>query len=163
MAKDSSFDIACNIDMQAVKNAVQQTMKEIHQRYDFKGTKSDITLDEHVLVILSESDFRLKSIVDILKSRLFKCKISLKALEFGQSESASGGMVRQKITLQQGIPSDKAKEIVKIIKQTKLKVQAQIQKDQVRVNGKKKDDLQEVMGLLQDKDLKIDMQFVNFR
>ena len=163
MAKDNSFDITCNIDLQAVKNAVQQTMKEIRQRYDFKGTKSDITQQEHELILISESDFRLKSIADILKSRLFKCKVSLKALDFGQVESASGGMVRQKITIQQGIPTEKAKEIVKIIKQAKLKVQAQIQKDQVRVTGKKRDDLQEIMGLLKEKDLKIDMQFVNFR
>jgi len=163
MAKDSSFDIVCNVDLQSVKNAVHQTLKEIQQRYDFKGTKSEITLEDHVLVLLSENDFRLKSITDILKTRLFKCKISLKALLFAQVESASGGMVRQKITIQQGIPTEKAKEIVKIVKQSKLKVQAQIQQDQVRVTGKKKDDLQQVMGLLKEKDLKIEMQFVNFR
>lgn len=163
MAKENSFDIACNIDMQSVKNAIHQTMKEIRQRFDFKGTESDITCEEHILTILSESDYRLKSIIDILKSRLFKCGISLNALDFGEVESASRGMVRQKITLQQGIPTEKAKEIVKIIKQTKLKVQAQIQKDQVRISGKKRDDLQEVMKLLKDKDLKIAMEFVNFR
>ena len=163
MAKDSSFDIVCNIDLQAVRNAVQQAMKEIRQRYDFKGTQSDITLEDHALIIVTESDFRLKSIVDILKSRLFKCKVSLKALDFGGVESASGGMVREKISIQQGIPTEKAKEIVKIIKQSKLKIQAHIQKDQVRVSGKKRDDLQEVMGLLKEKDLRVDMQFVNYR
>ncbi len=163
MAKDNSFDIVCHIDMQAVKNATQQTMKEIRQRFDFKGTESNITLEDYILILLSENDFRLKSIIAILKSRLFKCGISLKALEFGQVESAARGMVRQKITLQQGIPTEKAKEIVKLVKQTKLKVQAQIQKDQVRVGGKKRDDLQEVIKLLKEKDLKIDMQFVNLR
>jgi len=165
MAKDNSFDVVCHIDLQNVKNAIQQTLKELHQRFDFKGSKSDITLEEEerTLVLLSEDDYHLKSLVEILKTRLFKCGISLKALEFGKVEAAAGGMVRQRITLQQGIPSEKAKEIVKIIKQTKLKVQAQIQEDQVRISGKNKDDLQEVMKLLKDTDLKIDMQFVNFR
>jgi len=163
MAKDNSFDIACQIDMQVVKNAIQQTIKEMRQRFDFKGTKSDISLEEHTLLVLSEDDYHLKSLVDMLKSRLFKNGISLKALEFGRIESAAKGMVRQKVSLQQGIPTEKAREIVKIIKQTKLKVQAQIQKDQVRVSGKKRDDLQEIMALLKDKDLKIEMQFVNFR
>jgi uncharacterized protein YajQ (UPF0234 family) len=163
MAKDSSFDIVCNIDMQMVKNAIQQTIKEIRQRYDFKGSKSDVTLEDHTVVLVSESDYRINSIADILNSRLFKSKISLKALEWGKIEPAAGGMVRQKITIQQGIPGEKAKEVVKIIKQTKLKVQAQIQKDQVRVSGKKKDDLQAVIELLKEKDLKVDMQFANFR
>jgi hypothetical protein len=163
MAKDNSFDIVCNIDMQMVKNAVQQTMKEIRQRFDFKGTKSAISLEDNNLILLSEDDYRLNSIVDILKTRLHKCEISLKALEFGKIEAAAGGMVRQKITLQQGIPTEKAKEIVKIVKQTKLKVQAQIQKDQVRISGKKRDDLQEIINLLKEKDLNIEMQFVNYR
>ncbi len=163
MAKDSSFDIVCHIDMQAVKNAVHQTLKEIRQRFDFKGTKSDITLEDNTLVLISEDDYRLNSIIDILKTRLFKCGISLKALEFGKIESAAGGMVRQRITLQQGIPTEKAKEIVKIVKKTKLKVQPQIQKDQVRISGKKLDDLQEIIRLLKEKDLKVDMQFVNMR
>jgi uncharacterized protein YajQ (UPF0234 family) len=163
MASDNSFDIVCKIDMQIVKNAIMQTMKEIGQRYDFKGTKSDISMDEHTLIILSDDDYRLNSVIDILKTRLVKAKISLKALDFSKIEAAAGGMVRQRITLQQGIPGEKAKEIVKLIKQTKLKVQAQIQSDQVRVSGKKRDDLQEIMTLLKEKDLKIDMQFVNYR
>ena len=163
MATDNSFDIVCKIDLQSVKNAIQQTLKEIRQRFDFKGTKSDISQEEHILVLLSEDDYRLRSIVDILRTRLFKCGGPLKALEFGKMEPAAGGMVRQRITLQQGIPTEKAKEIVKLIKQTKLKVQAQIQKDQVRVSGKKRDDLQAIMKLLKERDLKIEMQFVNFR
>ncbi len=124
MAKDNSFDIACQIDMQMVKNAIQQTLKEMRQRFDFKGTKSEINLEEHDLLILSDDDYRLKSLVDILKMRLFKSGIALKALEFGRIEPAAKGMVRQSISLQQGIPTEKAREIVKIIKQTKLKVQA---------------------------------------
>ncbi len=163
MATDNSFDIVCKIDLQVVKNAIQQTMKEIRQRYDFKGTKSDITLDDHTLILLSEDDYHLKSVLDILKTRLVKAKISLKALDFSKIEAAGGGMVRQRVTLQQGIPTEQAKEIVKLIKQTKLKVQAHIQSDQVRVSGKKLDDLQEIMKLLQEKDLKIDMQFINYR
>ena len=163
MAKEFSFDIVCNIEMQMVKNAIQQTMKEVRQRFDFKGTKSNVTLDDNAIVLISEDDYRLNSIIDILKSRLFKSGVSLKALEFGKIEPAAQGMVRQKITLQQGIPPEKAKEIVKIVKQTKRKVQGQIQKDQVRISGKKKDDLQAIIKLLEDRDLKIDMQFVNFR
>lgn len=163
MAKENSFDIVCQIDMQMVKNAIQQSLKEIKQRYDFKGTASEITLDEHDVTILTEDDYRLKSIIDILQTRLFKSGISLKALEFAKVEPAAKSMVRQKVTIQQGIPGEKGKEIVKIIKQTKLKVQAQIQKDQLRVSGKSKDDLQEIMKMLKEKDLKIDMQFVNFR
>ncbi len=163
MAIDSSFDIVCKIELQSVKNAIQQTMKEILQRFDFKGTKSEISLDVHTIIILSEDDCRLKSIIEILKTRLIKCGISLKALDFGRIESAAQGMVRQKINLQQGIPIENARKIVKIIKQTKLRVQAQIQKDQVRVSGKKKDDLQAIMTLLKEKKPDIEMQFVNFR
>lgn len=163
MAVDNSFDIVCKIELQSVKNAIQQTIKEIHQRFDFKGTKSEISLDAQIIILISEDDYRLKSIIEILKTRLFKCGISLKALDFGRIEPAARGMVRQKITLQQGIPIEKAKEIVKIVKQTKLKVQAQIQKDQVRISGKKRDDLQAIMKLLKEKELNIEMQFVNFR
>ncbi len=163
MAVNNSFDIVCKIDLQFVKNAIQQTMKEIHQRFDFKGTKSDISLEDEAIILISEDDYRLKSVIDILKTRLFKSGISLKALDFGKIESAAGGMVRQKIDLQQGIPTEKAKEIVKIVKKTKLKVQAQIQKDQVRISGKKRDDLQLIIKLLKEKELGIEMQFVNFR
>ena len=163
MAKESSFDIVCETDMQTVKNALQQTLKEMRQRFDFKGTQSEIRLEGNSLLVLADDDHRLKSLLDILKTRLVKNGICLQALQFGRPEAAAKGMVRQKIELQQGIPGEKAKQIVKIIKQTKLKVQAQIQKDQVRVSGKSKDDLQRIIQLLKEKDLQIAMQFVNFR
>ena len=163
MDKDFSFDIVCNIDLQSVKNAIQQTLKEVRQRFDFKGTTSDITLEDESLVLLSENDLRLRNIIEILKTRLFKCGVPIKALGFGQIEPAAKGMVRLRIAIQKGIPTEKSREIVKLVKQTKLKVQVQIQDDQVRVSGKKKDDLQEVINLLKDNDLNIEMQFANFR
>ncbi|MBI5787726.1 MAG: YajQ family cyclic di-GMP-binding protein [Candidatus Schekmanbacteria bacterium] len=163
MGKENSFDVVCEIDMQAVKNALMQTTKEIQQRYDFKGTESTVTLEEREITVVTEDEYRLNSILDILKTRLFKSGISLKALGLGKLEQAAKGMVRQKVSLQQGIPSEKAKEIIKIIKQSKYKVIAQIQNDQVRVTGKKIDELQALIKLLKETDLKIDMQFVNFR
>src|SRR5512136_34731 len=158
-----SFDIVSQIDMQEVDNAVNQTVKEITQRYDFKGSKSQVTLENETVKVLADDDFRLKAIIDILQSKCIKRGISLKALQYGKIESASGGMVRQLITIQQGICKEKGKEINGIVKETKLKVQSQIQDDQVRVTGKSIDDLQEIIKLLKAKDLDIDMQFVNFR
>ncbi len=165
MAAESSFDIVCNIDMQEMDNAVNQAMKEIGQRFDFKGSKSDILLDKvkGTLTLSTEDDFRLKALTDILQTRVIKRNISLKTLSYGKVEEASGGTVRQVITLQQGIPQEKAKEIVKLIKNAKLKVNASIQQDQVRVSGKSKDDLQQVISLLKSQDLGIDMQFANYR
>ncbi len=165
MAAESSFDIVCNIDMQEMDNAVNQAMKEIGQRFDFKGSKSDILLDKvkGTLTLSTEDDFRLKALTDILQTRVIKRNISLKTLSYGKVEEASGGTVRQVITLQQGIPQEKAKEIVKLIKNAKLKVNASIQQDQVRVAGKSKDDLQQVISLLKSQDLGIDMQFANYR
>ncbi len=165
MAAESSFDIVCKVDMQEVDNAVNQALKEIGQRFDFKGSKSEIVLDKlkGTLTLSSEDDFRLKSLNDILQSKVIKRGISLKALSYGKVESAAGGSVRQVITMQQGIPQEKAKEIVKLIKNTKLKVNASIQQDQVRVTGKSRDDLQAVIAMLKGEDLGIDMQFVNYR
>ncbi len=165
MAAESSFDIVCNIDMQEMDNAVNQALKEVAQRFDFKGSKSDIVLDKvkGTLTLSTEDDFRLKALTDILQSRVIKRNISLKALSCGKVEQAAGGTVRQVITLQQGIPQEKAKEIVKLIKNTKLKVNASIQQDQVRVAGKSRDDLQQVISLLKSQDLGIDMQFANYR
>ncbi|MHB8172847.1 MAG: YajQ family cyclic di-GMP-binding protein [Nitrospirota bacterium] len=165
MAAESSFDIVCKTDMQEMDNAVNQTMKEISQRFDFKGSKSDIVLDKlkGTLTLSTEDDFRLKALNDSLQSRVIKRNISLKALSYGKVEQAAGGTVRQVITLQQGIPQEKAKEIVKLIKNAKLKVNASIQQDQVRIAGKSKDELQEVITLLKSQDLGIDMQFVNYR
>ena len=158
-----SFDIVSKVDMQEVDNAVNQTVKEISQRYDFKGSKSEVTLEKDSIKVLADDDFRLKAIIDILQSKFVKRNISPKALQYGKAEDASGSMVRQIITLQMGISKEKAKEIGAVIKETKLKVQSQIQDDQVRVTGKNIDDLQEVIKVLKSKDLDIDMQFVNFR
>lgn len=165
MAKDSSFDIVCKVDMMEVTNAVNQTMAEIKQRFDFKGSKAEVTLDqkESAIPLLADSEPQLKTVTDILQSKLVKRGISLKALEYGTVEKASGDMARQTVKLQQGIPTEKAKEIVKLIKNMKLKVQASIQDDQVRVSGKSKDDLQEVMTALKKEDLGIAMQFTNYR
>ncbi|MRR33291.1 YajQ family cyclic di-GMP-binding protein [bacterium] len=158
-----SFDIVSKVDMQEVDNAVNQTVKEIAQRYDFKKSKSEVTLEKDAVKILADDDFRLKAIIDILQSKFLKRGISVKALQYGNAEAASGGMVRQLINVQQGISKEKGKDIIAAIKETKLKVQAQIQEDQVRVTGKNIDDLQEVIKLLKGKDLAIELQFINFR
>jgi len=165
MADEHTFDIACELDMQEVLNAVIQAEKEIGQRFDFKGSKSSIELDKGkaLITLVSDDEFKLKSVIDILQSKLVKRGISLKALTYGKIEQAAGSTVRQVITLQQGIPQEKSKEIVKIIKDTKLKVSAEIQKDQVRVRGKKIDDLQTLMALIKEKDLRIHLQFTNYR
>jgi cyclic-di-GMP-binding protein len=158
-----SFDIVSTVDMQEVDNAVNQTVKEIAQRYDFKKSKSEVTLEKDSIKILADDDFRLKAIVDILQSKCIKRGVSVKTLKYGTPESASGGMVRQIVSIQQGISKEKGKEVIALIKEIKLKVQAQIQEDQVRVTGKNIDDLQEVIGLLKGKDLGIELQYINFR
>jgi len=158
-----SFDIVSKVEMQEVDNAVNQTVKEIGQRYDFKGSKSEITQEKDSIKVLADDDFRLKAVIDILQSKFIKRGISVKALQYGKVENASGGMVRQIITVQQGISKEKGKEIIALIKETKLKVQGQIQDDQVRVTGKNIDDLQDVIKLLKGKDLDVELQFLNFR
>jgi cyclic-di-GMP-binding protein len=158
-----SFDIVSKVDMQEVDNAVNQTIKEISQRYDFKGSKCEVTQETDAVKILADDDFRLKAIIEILQSKFIKRGISVKALQYGKAENASGGMVRQIITIQQGVSKEKGKEINSVIKESKLKVQSQIQDDQVRVTGKNIDDLQEVIRILKGKDLDIELQFVNFR
>jgi hypothetical protein len=165
MASESSFDIVCIIDMQEMDNAINQAMQEVSQRYDFKGSKSNIDLDkgESKMTLTSEDDYKLSALVDILQTKLVKRKISLKALGYGSVEPAAGGTVRQVVTLQNGIPQDKAKEIVKVIKGLKMKVNAAIQGDQLRVSGKKLDDLQAIMEILKGQDFGIHMQFVNYR
>ncbi len=165
MGSDNSFDIVSKIEMQEIKNAIDQALKEVSQRFDFKGSKSDVTLEEknNEIIVSSDDEYKLKSLIDILQAKLVKRGISLKALTYGKIESALGSTVRQSIMLQQGISSEKAKEIVKAIKETRLKVQAQIQGDQLRVSGKNRDDLQSVIKLLRDSDFGIDMQFVNYR
>lgn len=163
MAAENSFDIVSKIEMAEVTNAVNQAMKEIGQRFDFKGSKSNITQEQDALVIVSDDEFKLKSVIDILQGKLVKRGVPTKNLTYGKVEPAQAGTVRQKVTLQQGIPTDKAKEIVKAIKDTKLKVQASIQADQVRVSGKNRDDLQSVIQLLKGRDFGLDLQFTNYR
>lgn len=164
-AKQCSFDIVASTDMAEVLNAVNQATMEMRQRYDFKGSKSEITLDSKAaeIGILADSDAKLRAVTDILEGKLVKRKVSLKALSYGNVETASGGMVRQTIKLQQGISNDKGREIVKFVKGMKVKVQAQIMDDQVRVTGKSRDDLQEVIASLKEKDFDIAMNFTNYR
>ena len=163
MAKDSSFDVVSHVDMQEVMNAVNQARKEVSQRYDFKGSKTEIDLTDDVIKVTTEDDFRLNSVVDILKTRLIARKVAVRNLQYGKVEEAAGGMVRQQITIRQGIAADKAKAMVKDIKASKLKVQAAIQGDSLRVSGKSRDDLQAVIALLKDKDYEVELQFVNYR
>ena len=158
-----SFDIVSKVDMQEVDNAVNQAIKEIGQRYDFKGSKCQITSEKDSVKILADDDYKLKAVVDVLQSKFMKRNISIKALQYGKVEPASGGMVRQIITVQQGISKEKAKDITTAIKESKLKVQTQIQDDQVRVTGKNRDDLQDAIQLLKGKDMNVEMQFTNFR
>jgi uncharacterized protein YajQ (UPF0234 family) len=165
MADEHSFDIGCDVDFQEVLNAVNQANKDIEQRFDFKGSVSKIEFNkgDKEITLLSDNEGKLKSVVEILLAKLVKRSVSTKALIFGNIEKASGNTVRQKITFQQGIPVEKAKEIVKIIKDSKIKVTASINDDKVRVKGKKIDDLQEVMKLIKSKDLGIEIQFSNYR
>lgn len=159
-----SFDVVSKVDKQEVDNAFQQTKKELAQRYDFKGSKSKIEWDKKKEVTLvGDDDFKLKAVVDILQSKLIKRNISIKNLTFGKIEPAFEGTVRQKITLASGIPVEKAKDLNKVIKDSKIKVQSQFQDEQVRVTGKKRDDLQEAIALVKQTDLGMDFQFTNFR
>ena len=160
---DSSFDVVSSVDMQEMKNAIGQAMKEITTRFDLKGTGSNIELSGEEVVLTSNDEGKLKAVRDVLEGRLVKRNVPLKALTFGAIEKALGGTARQVISLQKGIPTEKAREIVKIIKGSKLKVQASIQGEQVRVSGKNRDDLQSVIRMLKDTDLGIDMQFTNYR
>ncbi|MCX6607003.1 MAG: YajQ family cyclic di-GMP-binding protein [Acidobacteria bacterium] len=162
---DNSFDIVSKVEMPEVNNAISQALKDIGARYDLKDAKSSIELKEkdHKILLASADEYKLGAVVDILQSKLNKRGISLKALTYGPVQPASGMSVRQEITLQAGIPMEKAKDIVRIIKDSKIKVQASINADVVRVSGKDRDCLQEVMALLKQSDLGIDMQFTNYR
>jgi uncharacterized protein YajQ (UPF0234 family) len=162
---DNSFDIVSKVEMPEVINAIQQADKELLTRFDLKNSKSQITLNEkdHKLTLASIDEFKLKAVTEILQQKLVKRGISLKALTYGPIQPAAGGTVRQEVTLQQGIAIEKAREIVKIIKDSKKKVQASIQGDLVRVSGKDRDSLQEIIKLLNGHDLGIDMQFTNYR
>jgi len=165
MASNPSFDIVSETNLEEVQNAVNQSMMEIRQRFDFKNSKSEITLDKgsNQMVLVSDDEPKMKSVIDVLQGKLVKRKVALNALEYGKIELASGSNVRQTIKIQQGIPQDKGKEIVKFIKGLGIKVQSQIMDNQVRVTGKKKDDLQSVMASLKGKDFGIDMSFTNYR
>lgn len=158
-----SFDVVSKVDLQEIDNAVNQALKEISTRYDFKGTINELELSKEGIQILAADDYKLKAIKDILIGKLVKRNVSPQCFEYGPEESASAGAVRQKATIVQGISKEKGKEVVKYIKETKLKVQAQIMDDQVRVTGKKIDDLQTVMQELKQKDLGIELQFENLR
>jgi len=163
MGNECSFDIASKVDLQEVDNAVHQTTREIAQRFDFKGSSADVRREEHALVLSAEDEFKLKQVLDILETKLVKRQVPLKALSRGAAESAGGGRVRQRIELQQGIPIEKAREIVKLVKGTKRRVQTQIQEAQVRVFGRDRDELQAVIQFLREQDLGIHMQFLNYR
>jgi hypothetical protein len=158
-----SFDIVSEVESQEVDNAVNQTRKEVAQRYDFKGTQTEIELDKNEIRLTSDDDYKVKAVVEVLQSKIVRRGISPKALAYGKIEPAAGGRAKQTITVQHGIETEKARQIVKLIKDRKLKVQAQIQGDQVRVSGKKRDDLQAVIKVLKEQDLDLPLQFVNFR
>ncbi len=158
-----SFDVVSRIDLQEVDNALNQTRKEVAQRYDLKDSKTEIGWDQKVITITSADDFKVKAVVDVLQSKLVKRNVPIKNLDYGIVESALGGRARQTITVQQGIETEKAREVVKFIKGTGVKVQAQIMDDEVRVTGKKRDDLQDVIAHLRGADLGLALQFVNFR
>lgn len=163
MSAEHSFDIVSKIDMQELSNAVQQAVREIETRFDFKGSQSSITLEKDGLVIVSDDEYKLGSVKDILLSKMARRGLSPKALDYGKIEPAAGGTVRQRVSLRQGIDQENAKAINTLIRNSKLKVKSQIQGDQIRVSGKSRDDLQKVIQLLKGADLPIELQFVNYR
>jgi uncharacterized protein YajQ (UPF0234 family) len=158
-----TFDVVSQVDMQEVDNAVNQARKEVDQRYDFKQTNTEIALEKNEIRIVSSDDYKVKAVGEVLQAKMVRRQVPAKSLTFGKVEPASGGRARQTITVQQGIETEKARQIVKIVKDSKLRVQAQIQADQVRVTGKNRDDLQRVIQLLKQQDLDIALQFTNFR
>jgi uncharacterized protein YajQ (UPF0234 family) len=165
MPQENTFDVVSEVNLPEVQNAVQQAGKEIATRFDFRGSKSSIAWNEKelTLTLTSDDDYKLKSVVDILETKLVKRGVAIQSLEFGKIEPAAGSTVRQAVKVQQGIPTEKAREIVKAIKDSKIKVQAAIQSDQVRVSGKNRDDLQSVIALLKGRDFGLPLQFTNYR
>lgn len=163
MPKDASFDVVSKLDLQEIDNAVNQANKEIETRFDFKNSKSNIEFGDESITVYSDDEYKLAAVYDVLQSKCVKRGVSLKALKPGKVEPASGGTVRQSIALQQGIDQDTAKVITKLVKDSKLKVQASVQGDQVRISGKSRDDLQAVIQLLRDADVPVPLQFVNYR
>ena len=158
-----SFDVVSKVDMQEIDNAVNQARKEIEQRYDFKGTHNEINLEKDAMVLLGADDYKLDAVIDVLKGKLVRRSVSPKCLDFGKKEPASAGAVRLRVAIVQGISKEKGKEICKAVKDSKLKVQAQIMEDQVRVTGKQIDDLQAVIALRMGQDFGIELQYINFR
>ena len=163
MAQQNSFDIVSQVDSAEITNALNQTLKEVRQRFDFKGSAANVVLEKTELVLSAEDETRLRNMNDILQQKLVRRGVPLKALSYGKVEPAAGGTVRQRAQIQQGIPQEKAKEVVKFIKDSKVKVQASIQGDIVRVSGRDRDTLQDVIAKLKDKDFGIHMQFTNYR
>lgn len=163
MAQDNSFDIVSKVDFPEVSNAVTMAMKEIATRYDFKGSKSNITLEKEELVLVSDDEYKLDQLKDVLIGKLIKRNVPVKNLDYGKIEGASGGTVRQRAKLIQGIDKEQAKKINTIIKNSGLKVKSQIQDDQIRVSGKNRDDLQAIIAAVRGADLAIEVQFLNFR
>jgi uncharacterized protein YajQ (UPF0234 family) len=163
MAQQNSFDIVSQVDRAEVTNAIQQTIKEVRQRFDFKGSAATVALEKEELVLSAEDETKLRNMNEILQQKLVRRGVPLKALSYGVVEPAAGGTVRQRAQIQQGIPQEKAKEVVKFIKDSKAKVQASIQGDVVRVSGKDRDTLQDIIAKLKAKDFGIDMQFSNYR
>ncbi len=163
MAQQNSFDIVSQVDRAEVTNAIQQTIKEVRQRFDFKGSTATVALEKEELILSAEDETKLRNMNDILQQKLIRRGVPLKALSYGTVDPAAGGTVRQSAAIQQGIPQEKAKEVVKFIKDSKAKVQASIQGDVVRVSGKDRDTLQDIIAKLKTKDFGIDMQFSNYR
>jgi cyclic-di-GMP-binding protein len=160
---DNSFDVVSKVDMQEVANAIQQALKEVHTRFDLKDSKSNIELEKDAIVLHSADEYKLKAVNDVLQQKLVKRGVSLKALTYGAVEPSAGGTSKRRATLQQGIAIEKAREIVKLVKDSKKKAQASIQGDLVRISGKDRDALQEVIALLKQHDFGIDLQFINYR
>ena len=163
MAQQNSFDIVSQVDRSEINNALNQTMKEVRQRFDFKGSRAEVVMEADELILTAEDETKLRNMNDILQQKLVRRSVPLKAFSYGKIESALGGTVRQRAAIQQGIPAEKAREIVKFIKDTKVKVQAAIQGDVVRVTGRDRDTLQDVIARLKEKDFNINMQFTNYR
>jgi uncharacterized protein YajQ (UPF0234 family) len=163
MSKENSFDIVSKVDFSEVTNAITSTMKEIGTRYDFKGSKSEVTLDKEDLVLVSDDEYKMDQLKDVLLSKLIKRAVPVRNLDYGKIERASGGTVRQRAKLVQGIDKENAKKINTIIKNSGVKVKSQVQDDQVRVTGKNRDDLQQIISLVRAADLTVDVQFLNYR
>lgn len=163
MAKENSFDIVSQVDMQEVTNAVDQTARELRTRFDFKGSKSELSYDGETITLTGDDEFKLKNVVDILETKMVKRGIDLKALRYGKIEPAAKDTIRQRVTLAQGLDKEKTKVITKMVKESKLKVQAAVQGEQVRISGKNRDDLQAIMQIIKEHEFDIPLQFVNYR